>query len=188
MDSERSVEIPWAIANARGPVLDVGCVESAYVTDLPRPRDGIDVREDMVPGLRQQYVGDIRNFVFPKLYRTVLAISSLEHVGLGHHRYGTTTDDAVNGDRMGLEGCVRAARKGGQVLVSVPFGATGFYGWFRQYGSADLEDLFDGHDFSFEVWRQGQPWKQVEPQEAENLSYNIPHATARAVALVTVRV
>src|SRR5438309_7427199 len=120
--SERVVEVPWAVSRAVPPTLDVGHAESSYLCDLRGPVDGIDPRPAALPCLRRAHRGDIRSFEFGERYQTVLAISTIEHVGLEYARYGTVRDDPEGGDRRALEGCVRACESGGRVLVSVPFG------------------------------------------------------------------
>jgi hypothetical protein len=183
--SERAAEIPWAIANSVAPVLDVGCAESTYLADLPTPVDGIDVRAVASLGpLRHRYRGDIRTFTFVRPYRTVLAVSTLEHVGLACPAYGTTADDP-DGDRHALEGCLRAAGDGGRVLFSVPFGRAGDHGWFRQYDLARLKDLLDGYDAHIEI-RRGPDWDTPALLEDIDVDYDHRRGSAAAAALVTV--
>lgn len=152
MSDEREVEIPWAVRWAqakRGPCLDVGCAESTYLGQLPGPVDGIDVRPvPLQPGMRRVFQGDIRTFEFPVRYRTVLAVSTIEHIGLEHAPYGTAADDVEKGDRLALEGCVRACAPGGIVLVSVPFGEQANRGWYRSYDKPGLNALFTGFAWS----------------------------------------
>lgn len=196
MLSERSVEVPWAITTAQPPTLDVGCVGSIYLHELLGPVDGIDVRSSPVSGLRHRYVEDLRTFVAPEPYRTVLAISSLEHVGLLCPTYGTKNDaPSLGGDIAALQACVRATMPGGRVLLSVPFGQSRNYGWFRQYDRARLAEFLEGLEHSYEVWvrapQASDPWllatgEQIE--EAEALEYDEPGGSARAVALITVEV
>jgi hypothetical protein len=184
--SERSAEIPWAVANTIAPVLDVGCAGSTYLAGLPGPVDGIDVRAVATMGpLRHRYRGDIRTFEFVRPYATVLAISTLEHVGLANPGYGTAADDS-DGDRHGLEGCVAAAAPGGQVLVSVPFGKAAHYGWFRQYDLAWLGKLFAGFDATIEI-RVGPEWDTPAELADVDVDYDHRRGSAGAVALVTVK-
>jgi hypothetical protein len=183
--SEREAEISWAVANSVAPVLDVGCAESTYLADLPTPVDGIDVRAIATMGpLRHRYRGDIRTFTFVRPYRTVLAVSTLEHVGLACPAYGTSADDP-DGDRHGLEGCLRATGDGGKVLMSVPFGRPGDHGWFRQYDLARLKELLDGYDAHIEI-RAAPDWDVPLPLADLDVDYDHRHGSAAAVALVTV--
>jgi len=154
--SEREVQIPWSFAHARPPCLDVGCAESSYLAYLPAPADGIDSRACNGLPLRQCFQGDIRTFTFPEKYRTVLAVSTLEHVGLAV--YGHDDDDVDNGDRAALEGCVNAVEPGGQVLLTVPFGEAGNFGWWRRYNLAGLRALLDGYVWSA-TYRTDPGWE-----------------------------
>jgi hypothetical protein len=184
--SEREAEIPWAAKNAVAPVLDVGCAESTYLADLPAPVDGIDVRPVAAVGpLRCCYRGDIRTFDFVRPYATVLAISTIEHVGLANPGYGTAADDP-DGDRRALEGCVAAAGPGGRVLVSVPFGRPAHYGWFRQYDLAGLGKLFAGYDTTIDI-RLSPGWDTPAAIADVDADYDHRRGSAGAVALVTVK-
>lgn len=189
--SERSVEIPWAIRNSVAPILDVGCVESTYLDDLPEPVDGLDVRNGG-EGFRYKFVADIRDVDLPDRYATVLAISTLEHVGLDHAPYGTEEDDPVNGDIEAVMGCWRHVAPEGKLLISVPFGAPRNYGWFRQYDLEGLARLCGSLYFTAEIWvsEQGEKWIEVESldhiEQVEQLEYNFEIGSARAVALITI--
>lgn len=185
--SEREIEIPWAIKNAVAPVLDVGCAESTYLADLPAPVDGIDVRDPTrtQDALRRFYRGDICTYLLPGRYATVLAISTIEHVGLACKAYGTSADDAA-GDRHALEGCVAAAGPGGQVLVSVPFGRPADHGWFRQYDLTRLRGLFEGFDAKLDI-RVGPDWATPAEIDDVDVDYDHRRGSAGAVALVTVK-
>lgn len=185
--SERAAEIPWAIANTIGPALDVGCAESTYLDNLPGPVDGIDVRDPKrtMTALRRFYKGDICTYPMPRRYATVLAVSTIEHIGLACRAYGTAADDP-DGDRHALEGCLAATAAGGQVLLSVPFGKPAHHGWFRQYDLARLKALLDGCDATIDI-RVSPDWPLPAPLADVDVDYDFPHGSAGAVALVTVR-
>lgn len=154
--SERDVEIPWALDRCEGVVLDVGCAESIYLNDLGVV-DGIDSRPIAPEGLRRFIHGDIRTHPADPVYDTVLALSTLEHVGLEHVPYQTEADDP-DGDRHGLEACVRWCKPGGKVLVTVPFGEPGVFGWYRQYDEPSLGRLCDGFLWSAEYVMNPGGW------------------------------
>jgi len=151
MSTERQVEIPWVIANAVGPVLDVGCAESTYLAELDGPVDGIDSRPFSDDALRSFYQLDIRTAAktIEARYATVAAISTIEHIGLAHAPYETVADDP-EGDRHALEACYELCRPGGKVLMSVPFGKDEHHGWYRSYDVATLAELCRGYDYSTE--------------------------------------
>lgn len=186
VSNERTVEIPWAVREAVAPVLDVGCAESIYLDQLPQPLQGIDVRPCRSRALHDHLIGDIRTIENIGPYQTVLAISTLEHIGLECRAYGTESDEE-EGDRSSLLACHSLVKLGGQLLVSVPFGANRDYGWFRQYDVARLEKLLDGLDYSYLVYSKGNPWFLIEPELAEDFEYHHELCSAAAVALITVR-
>lgn len=169
---------------AQGVCLDVGCAESDYLGMIGAV-DGIDCRavpDRVLTHLRHFFLSDIREFEVSDPYDTVLAISTLEHVGLFHDPYGTSADDPEFGDRRALEGCVRVGRR---VLVTVPFGASGDYGWFRQYDEERLKRLTDGMDANWAV-HGGPRWLIMNPKDAEAWEYDQDRCSARAVALITI--
>ena len=186
------MEIPWALRNAVAPVLDVGCAESPYLQDLPSPVDGIDVRPGRSSGLRHEFLGDIRDTKFQEKYSTVLAISTLEHVGMEHGPYGTHDDEVEGGDQTALIACYDAVNRGGRLLISVPFGAPRDYGWFRQYDLAGLEKLCGPLFFTAEIWvgEDGSEWRELDNLDdveyVEQLEYNFDAGSARAVALIVI--
>lgn len=154
MSTEREVEVPWAIANAIAPVLDVGCAESSYLGDLPSPVHGIDSRPCTSEFVSKCWTTDIRTApeTIPNRYATVLAISTLEHVGLAHAPYQTTADDP-KGDRHALEACVALCAPDGKVLMSVPYGVDEHRGWYRVYDDATLATLCEGFTWTADYHR-----------------------------------
>jgi SAM-dependent methyltransferase len=149
LTSERSVELPWLLERTLTfPALDVGCHESVYLhhyADALTPLDGIDIRPQTRNGLRNFYQDDIRTWEAPMKYATVIALSTIEHIGLANTDYGCGDDDMGGGDRAALEGCMRALRPGGVLLLTVPFGDTHENrGWYRRYNARSLTALLDG--------------------------------------------
>lgn len=144
--TERSVEIPWLLRTIEHyPALDVGSHESVYLHDLGGPIDGIDVRPapDGQP-LRQFFQGDIRTWQAPEKYPTIIAVSTIEHIGLEFAPYGTLADDE-DGDRNALIGCMRNLAPGGVLLLTVPFGDTHEHrDWYRRYNWDSLSALLTG--------------------------------------------
>ncbi len=151
--NERSVEIPFLLASqVKFPALDVGCHESSYLrefSDALTPLDGIDIRPQTRGGLNTFYQDDIRTWEAPFLYATVVALSTIEHIGLTCEGYGTTADDP-EGDRKAIEGCMRALRPDGRLLLTVPYGPSENRGWFRVYSKPDLEWLLRGFEWDAE--------------------------------------
>lgn len=158
LPTERSVEIPWLLSqNVVRPALDVGCNESAYLrhySDALAPLDGIDVRYQQRGGLETFFCADIRTWEAPQKYATVIALSTIEHIGLAC--YGYEADDVEYGDRRAVEGCMRALRPEGRLLMTVPFGDTfENRGWYRVYSPEALDILLDG--FSYQVETRFDP-------------------------------
>lgn len=145
--TERAVEIPWLLRTISAyPALDVGSHESVYLHDLGGPVDGIDVRPapEGQP-LRQFFHADIRTWQAPEKYPTIIALSTIEHIGLEFAPYGTLADDE-DGDRHAIEGCMRNLTADGSFLLTVPFGHTYEHrGWYRRYDGTSLNELLDGY-------------------------------------------
>lgn len=149
LPNERSKELPWLLEQQiNHPALDVGCNESVYLRhydDALNPLDGLDVRQQTRNGLRSFYLGDIRTWHSPLKYATVIALSTIEHIGLAVDGYGTEADDVEHGDRRAVEGCMRALRPGGTLLMTVPYGEFAENrGWFRVYNGDTLATLMSG--------------------------------------------
>jgi len=127
LESTRIVEYPWVLRNipSKGRILDVGSTGS----QLPLMLAGlgyevwtIDVRKYEYDGIINNLnciVGDIMETNFQdSFFDIVLAISTIEHIGLG--RYGDLIDS--EGDRNSIEEIRRIILNGGVFLMTVPFG------------------------------------------------------------------
>ena len=132
---ERPIEIFWCLSRYRGEprVLDVGYAFAkarylAALTDLGAPGlVAVDVVEAEVPGL-QRVKADVRSLPFEgNAFDVVFCISTLEHVGAEDGRYG---HGLASG---GIDDALKELRRvGGRVLITVPCGEQGDYGWFVQ--------------------------------------------------------
>jgi hypothetical protein len=73
----------------------------------------------------------------------VICVSTLEHVGLDTSDYFTS--DAIRPDEKGdvtaLRELGRVTRNGGRILLTVPGGDAGSYGWYRQYDAESFAGL-----------------------------------------------
>lgn len=162
--NERDCELPWLLNQAADltyPVLDVGSHESTYLHALSEhgPVDGIDIRQ--APGgqpLRQHFQADIRTWQAPEKYPTVVALSTIEHIGLAFDPYGTEADDPSYGDRRALEGCMRALADDGVLLLTVPYGVDEDRGWYRVYDEERLIVLLDGYRWRA-AYRSDPSWE-----------------------------
>lgn len=145
--TERSVEIPFALNHlpSRGIVLDVGSNEASYLSQIPkqglvlhcldpRPRDG------NVPEGVQFFQRSIIDSGLPmNYYDAILAISTVEHIGLPHYDQPIIRD----GDKLALHSIYHHLRPDGYLVLTVPVGAPKDYGWFRQYSIGQLKRLLE---------------------------------------------
>jgi SAM-dependent methyltransferase len=132
---ERAIEISWCLSRYRGEprVLDVGYAfaKPAYLAALANLGApglvAVDIVEAVVPGVKP-ILADVRSLPLErKSFDVVFCISTLEHVGAGDDRYGPGLASG------GIDEALRELRRvGGRVLVTVPCGKPGDYGWFVQ--------------------------------------------------------
>ncbi len=187
--NERIVEVPFAHAHVRGRrVLDVGSSESLLALELAslgHEVTALDVRRYPLahPCLRVA-TDDIRHTAFPAAsFDTVLAVSTIEHVGLGF--YGEAPD--ADGDRRALREIHRLAAPDAAVVLTVPFGRAVTMPGHRVYDRRRLTALVDG--FVLEEWlccrREGPcTWTPVAAEEAEQADSSV---STEAVALLALR-
>lgn len=158
---ERVVEYPWLLAAAPGgQVLDAGstlnhehvlerflptCVGLHVVTLAPEA--------ESFPELGVVYAyADVRELPYPDVsFDTVVAASTLEHVGMDTTVYGApgrrSSEPAEEADQA-LSELARVLVPGGKLLVTVPYGRAEDHGWFRQFGREDVERVI-----AHEKWR-----------------------------------
>jgi len=144
--NERSVEIPWALANLpqRGAILDIGSCEATYLSALAQhgrivhALDARDCRDDIPEAVVFHAQNLFGNSLLPLSYDAILCLSTLEHLGLPH--YGS--DMIVGGDALALAEMARLLKPAGTLLVTVPAGISKTTLWYRQYSAPDLAHLF----------------------------------------------
>jgi SAM-dependent methyltransferase len=136
---ERVVEIPWVLSRVAefGRVLEVGYAhaEAAYLAALMRTGVdlvGVDFAARDLEGIETAQA-DVRALPFDAgAFDQVLLVSTLEHVGADNSVYGVAGEPDDDARLRALRELRRILRKGGRMLVTVPMGEPGDYGWFRQ--------------------------------------------------------
>lgn len=147
---ERIVEYPFIHSNinlAHGKILDIGCGSSRLPVELASrgyQAWAIDLTKYPYPITHPNLVfvqGDIRKTLFPdNFFDRVIAVSSIEHIGLG-------TDNDPYGDKRAMAEVVRILKVGGKVIITVPFGGKDISfinnePRYRVYDFEALEKLF----------------------------------------------
>ena len=136
---ERVVELPWVLARLRpGRALEVGYAfaEQPYLAALLRAGfdelTGVDLAEADVPGMTRVRA-DVRELPFDRgSFDLVLCVSTLEHVGADNTGYGLAAENDGGSRLTALRELRRVLAPSGRLLLTVPCGEPGDYGWFRQ--------------------------------------------------------
>lgn len=151
-------------------VLDVGCVSSRLplqLASLGYDVYGVDL-SDYQPVSHPQfhfYKENLFTWKPPVQFDAVILLSTLEHIG--HGAYGDKKD--AGGDAKAIDLIFQWLVPGGQILISVPFGAAGETAKHRIYNSSALLNLFPSARFRWVnqqyFQRIGGAWFPV-PQSA----------------------
>jgi SAM-dependent methyltransferase len=189
---ERLVEIPWVLSRLRsGRVLEVGYAfaEPAYVAALveaaPGELVGADLAQAEVPGF-ETVVADARELPFEDgSFDQVLLVSTLEHIGADNEVYGVEGGSDASGREAALRELRRILRPSGSLLVTVPLGEPGDYGWFRQEDVRGWTRLFTGAGFfveeqeAYELLDEG--WRAAPAFDPAGVTYGTRGPAASAV-------
>jgi SAM-dependent methyltransferase len=210
---ERVVEYAWLLAaRPRGRVLDAGStLNHEHILDRVLPEVEsltivtLEPEEVSFTRRRVSYVyGDVRNLPFRDgWFDTVVSLSTIEHIGMDNRAYGSNLPPSADPDveaATALRELRRVMRPGGELLISVPFGAYEDMGWLRQFGDKQLDLLHEAlgpAEVQIEFFRYGaNGWLRSDRKAAADARYRPPTAppaedravAARAVACVRVRV
>jgi SAM-dependent methyltransferase len=195
---ERVVEIPWVLSRLRraGRVLEVGYAfaEPAYLAALLRAGvelTGVDLAHRDVEGM-ERVEADVRDLPFAgRAFDQVLLVSTLEHVGADNSLYGVEAEPDAAARLDALRELRRVLAPGGDLLVTVPLGEPGDYGWFRQEDVSGWLRLFAEAGFfveeeeAYELTSEG--WRAAPAFRAEGLRYGERGPAASAVLCACLR-
>lgn len=189
---ERVVEIPWVLSRLRGRrALEVGYAfaEPPYLAALLQAGFdelvGVDLASVDVPGLTAVQA-DVRELPFESgAFDLVLCVSTLEHVGADNTGYGLAAEDDGASRLTALREQRRVLAPGGRLLITVPCGEPGDYGWFRQDDVGGWTRLFARAGFfveeqeAYELTDAG--WRTAPELDARGLRYGERGPAASAV-------
>lgn len=185
--TERVIEYPFVFQNLdgmTGPILDIGCCSSGLPISLASRGFrvlGLDFnpypfRHPNFRAIR----GDAMRCPFSTgSFGAVLAISVIEHLGLGH--YGDPA--AAAGDRIAVQEIARLLRPRGRAVITVPFGVTRTDDFQRVYDPPRLAALLAPlRVVRIEyAWSRAGLWIPCTEADAASVDWAGPN---RAVALV----
>ena len=191
LESTRVVEYPWVLRNLppEGKILDVGSTGSqlpVMLACLGYHVWTIDVRDYEYAGLRDNLhsvVGDIRRTSFPdRFFDVVIAVSTVEHVGLG--RYGDPID--VEGDRNAIKEVKRVMTSDGILLITVPFGKRFTTSLHRVYDEETLLLLLEGFDIqSIEYFLStNRLWVRASKEQVKEVDSSVKEGAIACVKAV----
>ena len=163
--TERAIEIPWALSRYRSErrVLEVGCsfasenpqyIEGLLSLAIPELH-GIDISSVPAPDFIKR-TADIRDSGYEaEFFDMILCVSTIEHVGRDNSRQYkpvaqllTREDDPTPPDVRAMAEMLRILKRGGKLILTVPFGRFVNYGWFINYDSAAIARLLSSSRIS----------------------------------------
>ena len=189
---ERVIEVPWVLSRLSGKrALEVGYAfaEPPYLAALLRAGFdelvGVDLARADVPGLTGVQA-DVRDLPFDEgEFDLVLCVSTLEHVGADNSGYGLAAEDDSASRLTALRELRRVLAPTGRLLITVPCGEPGDYGWFRQEDVHGWTRLFTRAGFfveeqeAYELTDEG--WRTSPELDPTGLRYGDRGPAASAV-------
>jgi SAM-dependent methyltransferase len=189
---ERVIEVPWVLSRLSGKrALEVGYAfaEPPYLAALLQAGFdelvGVDLAEADVPGLTSVQA-DVRELPFENGgFDLVLCVSTLEHVGADNSGYGLEAEDDAGSRLTALRELRRVLAPGGRLLITVPCGEPGDYGWFHQDDVRGWTRLFTRAGFfveeqeAYELTEDG--WRTAPELDPAGLRYGERGPAASAV-------
>jgi SAM-dependent methyltransferase len=195
---ERVIEVPWVLSRLRRPgrVLEIGYAyaEPAYLAGLLRSGVelvGADLATRDVEGM-EAVEADVCDLPFAAdSFDQVLLVSTLEHVGADNSVYGLEAETDAGAPLRALRELRRVLRPSGSLLVTVPLGEAGDYGWFRQEDEHGWTQLYASAGFfleeveAYELTEEG--WRATRSFRAEGVRYGERGPAASAVLCANLR-
>jgi len=192
---ERVVEIPFVLQNlppvAHARILDFGCTESPlpiHLASLGHRVTGVDLRPYPYahPGFKFVH-GDFIQAGFPSgEFDAVVAVSAIEHCGLG--QYGEK--ETIHDDAAIVREIHRVLEPGGRLLLTVPFGQPGQTSWYRVYDKARLDRLlasFVVQKIEYYVGENRRDWRPADEAEIARVDSVSPGFTQGVACVVAVK-
>jgi SAM-dependent methyltransferase len=200
---ERVIELLLAklVYQPNTELLDVGHANAMachlkLIKTLPSPRNitGIDIANpsyDVSDYYQDSVCGDIADTCFDSdRFHCIWCISALEHFGMDNSGYTDKFERAEDLDARALKEMLRILRKGGVLLITVPYGKYEDHGWLRNYDQhrwqillniarpyAIIRDIYFRHTY-------GAGWTIVVPEELRYVGYyNQANAGAGGIAV-----
>lgn len=174
--TERIIELPFVHRTLRKPsdgyVLEFGSTDSKLALELASlgyRMVGIDLRPWFLkhPNLRL-YQGDIFNTRLEEApFDAIIAVSAIEHVGLGAYGEPKRTEDRVDYQltRLFYELLV----PDGQLIMTVPFGKRKITPRYRIYDSKSLHEILIDFDIVEESYYSRENYSEWHPTTASVL-------------------
>jgi ubiquinone/menaquinone biosynthesis C-methylase UbiE len=171
--NERIVEYPFVFQNLNlkkgSKILDFGCCESKLSIELASlgyKVVGIDLNDYEFSHPNFKFIkGDfLENDFKNESFDAIIAVSALEHVGL--NVYGNNNFE--EGDYKVINEFYRILKKGGQLIITLPFGKRGETFWYKVYDDESLRQLLKNYKIEkieYFIGKNRKYWKPVAKDE-----------------------